>query len=81
MIARIGKIRRFGWFGAVSLLSLLALSACTTFKPPEISYDSNIPPLPDLPALAEEKDRPPHIPPGWTPTRGGKKAWGKIRSR
>jgi len=79
MIARIGKIRRFGWFGAVSLLSLLALSACTTFKPPEISYDSNIPPLPDLHALAEEKDRPPHIPPGWTPTRGGKKGMGEDK--
>ena len=79
MIVEIRKVKRIGSMRAVSLLSLLALSACATFKPPEISFDNNISPLPDLPALAEEKDRPLHVPPGWTPSRGGKKGEGEDK--
>jgi type IV secretion system protein VirB9 len=54
------------------LISVLALSACNTFKPPQISYDDDIPPLPALPAPADERPRPLHVPPTWAPTRGGK---------
>lgn len=54
-------------------LCMIALSGCTTFKPPQISYDDDVPPLPDPPALADDRPRPLHIPPSWTPSRGGKK--------
>jgi type IV secretion system protein TrbG len=50
----------------------LALSGCTTFKPPQISYDDDVPPLADLPTLADDHARPLHIPPLWKPARGGK---------
>jgi P-type conjugative transfer protein TrbG len=55
------------------LLFVLALSGCTTFKPPQISYDDDAPPSPDLPMPADDHARPLHVPPSWTPTRGGKK--------
>src|SRR5579872_2783947 len=57
----------------VALLFVLALSGCTTFKPPQISYDDDVPPSPDLPMPADDHARPLHVPPSWTPTRGGKK--------
>lgn len=57
---------------AVSLLSATLLTACATNKPPQISYDSDVPPLPPVPAvLADERPRPLHVPPAWTPSRGG----------
>jgi hypothetical protein len=46
----------------VLLACLVALSGCTTFKPPQITYDADIPPVPNPPSLAE--DRPPPIPCG-----------------
>ncbi|GCC47685.1 hypothetical protein chiPu_0031967, partial [Chiloscyllium punctatum] len=49
-----------------------ALAGCTTFKPPQISYDDEIPPLPSQPALADDRPRSLHVPPAWTPARGGK---------
>jgi type IV secretion system protein VirB9 len=52
---------------------MIALSGCTTFKPPQIRYDDDIPPLPDPPALADDRPRPLHVPPSWVPSRGGKK--------
>jgi type IV secretion system protein VirB9 len=57
----------------VGLLIALALSGCTTIKPPQISYDDDVPPFPDLPAPMDHKARPLHVPPAWTPARGGKK--------
>ena len=51
----------------------VVLSGCTTFKPPQISYDDDVPPSPDLPMPADEHARPLHVPPLWTPTRGGKR--------
>ena len=56
----------------LALLVTVALSGCTTFKPPPISYDDEVPPVPDLPMPLDEHARPLHIPPPWTPTRGGK---------
>ncbi|MET4324027.1 P-type conjugative transfer protein TrbG [Bradyrhizobium sp. RT5a] len=59
------------------VVSVSALGGCTVFKPPQISYDSEVPPLPDLPALAEDRPRPLHVPPAWRPARGGKNAEAK----
>jgi type IV secretion system protein VirB9 len=51
------------------------LAGCATFKPPEISYDRDVPPLPAVPApVTEHAPRPLHVPPGWTPARGGSAA-------
>jgi P-type conjugative transfer protein TrbG len=50
-----------------------ALSGCTNFKPPQISYDDEVPPSPDLQLPADDHARPLHVPPPWTPARGGKK--------
>jgi P-type conjugative transfer protein TrbG len=59
----------------VLLLSALALAGCATKKPPEFSYDADVPPLPALPAdAALERARPLHVPPAWTPSRGGPSA-------
>lgn len=57
----------------LAVLLGLALSGCTTFKPPQISYDDDIPPSPDLPMPADDHARPLHVPPSWTPARGGRK--------
>jgi P-type conjugative transfer protein TrbG len=55
-----------------ALLSATLLSACATQRPPQISYDSDVPPLPPVPAvLTDERPRPLHIPPAWTPSHGG----------
>jgi type IV secretion system protein TrbG len=51
----------------------LALSGCSTFKPPEISFDDNVPRLPDFTELTDDHTRPLHVPPPWPPTHGGKK--------
>ena len=51
----------------------VVLSGCTTFKPPQISYDDDVSPSPDLPMPADEHARPLHVPPLWTPTGGGKR--------
>jgi type IV secretion system protein TrbG len=50
----------------------LVLSGCTTFKPPQISYDDDAPRSPDLSMLADDHARPLHVPPAWIPARGGK---------
>ena len=55
------------------LLSAGALAGCgTPQKPPQISYDADVSPLPAVPAAArEERRRPLHVPPGWAVARGG----------
>jgi type IV secretion system protein TrbG len=55
------------------LLLVLTLSGCTTFKPPQISYDDDVPPLPELPVFQDEHAQPLHVPPSWRPSLGGKK--------
>lgn len=55
------------------LLLMVALSGCTAFKPPQISYDDDVPPSPDLPAPLDERAKPLNVPPAWTPARGGHK--------
>lgn len=57
----------------VLLLSATTLAGCATpQKPPEISYDRNVPALPAVPAtVTDDRPRPIHIPPTWTPAKGG----------
>jgi type IV secretion system protein TrbG len=74
-----GTFVRTGSFGVTSLLCGLVLSGCATFKPPQISYDNDLPPPPDLPVLADDHARPLHVPPSWTPTLGGKKGEAEDR--
>ncbi|WP_354033208.1 P-type conjugative transfer protein TrbG [Bradyrhizobium sp. S3.2.6] len=54
------------------LVCASALGGCSTFKPPEISYDSDVPQLPQPPVAADDKLRPLHVPPLWKPALGGK---------
>lgn len=54
------------------LLSTTALAGCATNRPPEISYDANVPPLLAIPvSMTDERLKPLHIPPAWTVARGG----------
>jgi type IV secretion system protein TrbG len=57
----------------LALLLGFALSGCTTFKPPQISYDDEVPASADPPVPMDDHARPLHVPPPWTPARGGKK--------
>lgn len=66
-----------GRMGVVAvLLAATALAGCaTTQRPPQINYDAEVPPLPAAPAVVtEEAPRPLHVPPAWTPARGGNAA-------
>lgn len=57
----------------LALLLTAALSGCTSFKPPQISYDDDVPPSPELSMPADEHPKPLNVPPAWTPARGGNK--------
>ena len=53
-------------------VSLLTITGCASAKPLQISYDESVPPLPVSAAPAEDPPpRPLHVPPAWTPARGG----------
>jgi type IV secretion system protein VirB9 len=58
---------------AAALISATVLAGCATMKkPPEISYDSSVPPLPAIPAaLTDDRPKPVLIPPAWTVAHGG----------
>ena len=59
----------------LALLSASALAGCATYRPPEISYDDSVPPLPTVERPAtDERSRPLHSPPAWTVARGGSDA-------
>ncbi len=55
------------------LLSGSMLAGCAMpQKPPQISYDADVPPLPAIPAsVADHRLRSLHIPPVWKPAKGG----------
>lgn len=56
----------------VLLLAATALTACARADLPEIAYDDRVPALAPPPAPAvEAPPRPVHMPPAWTPARGG----------
>jgi type IV secretion system protein VirB9 len=57
------------------LLSATMLAGCASTKPPQISYDNTVPPLPAIPAaVTDERLKPLHVPPAWTVARGGQTA-------
>ncbi|MBR7653671.1 P-type conjugative transfer protein TrbG [Brucella oryzae] len=55
------------------LVSTAVLGGCASAKkPPAITYDSDVPPLPAVPAaVTDTTPKPIHIPPAWTVSRGG----------
>ncbi len=57
----------------VLVVSTVTLAACASApKPPQISYDASVPPLPAVAiSTGDGPPRPILVPPGWTPTRGG----------
>ncbi|MGN1287133.1 MAG: P-type conjugative transfer protein TrbG [Bradyrhizobium sp.] len=60
---------------ALLLFTTMLAGCALTQKPPEISYDKNVPPLPSVPAaVTDERLGPLHIPPAWTPAKGGNAA-------
>ncbi|WP_426441201.1 P-type conjugative transfer protein TrbG [Bradyrhizobium genosp. P] len=59
-------------FLSVFLLCSSALGGCTTYIPPTISYDAEVPPLPAPPMVLDDRAQPLHVPPLWKPTLGGK---------
>jgi type IV secretion system protein VirB9 len=53
----------------VLLVCMLALSGCATFKPPQISYDDDVTPLPNPTSPGEDRPRSLHVPPSWAPSK------------
>ncbi|CDX24316.1 putative conjugal transfer protein trbG [Mesorhizobium plurifarium] len=60
----------------VLVATTVTLAACATpVKPPRISYDADVPPLPTVTvSTGESTPRPVLVPPAWTPSRGGNPA-------
>ncbi|RWD42770.1 P-type conjugative transfer protein TrbG [Mesorhizobium sp.] len=60
----------------VLLATTVTLAACATpVKPPRISYDADVPPLPAVTvSTGEATPRPILVPPAWTPSKGGSPA-------
>ncbi|OBX17720.1 P-type conjugative transfer protein TrbG [Erythrobacter sp. QSSC1-22B] len=59
----------------LALAIALLVTGCATYKPPEITYDSDVPPLPaPPPPVVEQAPVPVHTPPAWMPSRGGENA-------
>ncbi|MDA9451133.1 MULTISPECIES: P-type conjugative transfer protein TrbG [Bradyrhizobium] len=54
------------------LLCPSALGGCATYIPPEISYDTEVPPLSATPVAVNDRSRSLHVPPLWKPALGGK---------
>jgi len=60
---------------SVALLAATILAGCANDRPPQFAYDDAVPPLPTPAVTApDERPRPLHIPPAWTPSRGGEAA-------
>jgi type IV secretion system protein TrbG len=56
----------------ITLLATSMLASCATYKPPQIDYDNTVPPLDQPPLPVIDAATPPlHVPPPWTPSRGG----------
>lgn len=54
------------------LVSVSVLAGCVTARPPAITYDRDVPPVAPIPIAADTGVKPLHVPPSWTPARGGK---------
>lgn len=59
--------------GCTSLLICASmLAGCASTRSPQFRYDSEVPPLPPIPVIVtDEQPKPLHVPPEWTPSRGG----------
>ena len=65
-------MRRIASTLPLTLVTVLLVSGCATYRPPEITYDADVPPLAAPPPVAVDTGpRPIHTPPAWTPARGG----------
>ncbi|WOF45912.1 MULTISPECIES: P-type conjugative transfer protein TrbG [Sphingomonadales] len=54
------------------IIAASALGGCaSTGKPPQIGYDSSVPPLPAVPEVKVVRPKPLQVPPAWTPAHGG----------
>ncbi|HHX2099355.1 TPA: P-type conjugative transfer protein TrbG [Pseudomonas aeruginosa] len=54
------------------LLSATMLAGCATNRPPQFSYDADVPSLPVVQAaVTDDRPRPLHTPPAWAVARGG----------
>jgi len=53
------------------LIALTSIAGCASTKPPQISYDESVPPLPVSSVPIDDRPQPLHIPPSWAPARGG----------
>jgi type IV secretion system protein TrbG len=62
------------------LVLTVALSGCTIFKPPQISYDDDVPPSPELLMPLDEHAKPLNVPPVWTPSHGGNKGEAEAKA-
>ncbi len=71
--ADVPAFRRSASTPSVLIVSVLTLAACATApKPPQISYDADVRPLPAVAVNAGEAvPRPILVPPPWTPSKGG----------
>lgn len=59
----------------IVLLATSLLVGCASDRPLEFAYDDAVPPLPTPPVTApDDRPRPLHAPPAWTPSRGGETA-------
>jgi P-type conjugative transfer protein TrbG len=67
---RSGGARRCGL--AIAGVFATALGGCATNKPPQISYDNDVPPLPAAPVAVDDRPRALHVPPAWRVSFGGK---------
>ena len=57
---------------AFVLMSVVALAGCANNRVPQVAYDADVPPLPVVrAAVTDDTPRPLHVPPAWTPSRGG----------
>jgi len=65
------------WRSAI-LTALLVVGGCSATRPPQISYDSSVPQVSVSETPINDRPRPLHIPPAWTPARGGKVGTGEA---
>lgn len=69
---RLKAMARGRGVASIAMTCSFLLGGCSTFVPPEIAYDADVPALPPSPAPADDRARPVHIPPSWKPTLGGR---------
>jgi type IV secretion system protein TrbG len=56
----------------IAIVCAGAISGCASTRPPQVSYDNDVPPLPAPPVTLEDRTRALHVPPAWKVSFGGK---------